>query len=57
MQKDLIDEYRIFINPVVSGGGKALSKGINNRFRFRLISSRAFRSGLMLLLYQPLHQE
>ncbi len=50
---DLVDEYRVFINPVVLGSGKTLLRGSKQRLDLRLISSRVFKSGLVLLCYQP----
>jgi dihydrofolate reductase len=49
----LVDEYRIFVNPVVLGGGKTLLHGLNTRLDLHLVSSRIFRSGLALLCYRP----
>ena len=47
----LIDEFRIFVNPVVLGGGKPLFKGIEARLPLKLKGTRVFRSGLVLLYY------
>jgi dihydrofolate reductase len=53
IQHGLIDEFRIILNPVVLGDGTALFKGIQERFNLRLLKSQTFRSGNVLLVYQP----
>ena len=49
----LIDEYRIIVNPVVLGDGKTLFKGLNERLKLKLIETKTFSSGTVLLCYQP----
>jgi dihydrofolate reductase len=57
MQLELIDEYRIMINPVILGKGRYLFKGINDRFNLKLLNIKTFRSGNVLLYYQPIIKE
>jgi dihydrofolate reductase len=49
----LIDEFRIMVNPVVLGNGKPLFTGIDKKLNLRLINTRIFNSGNVLLYYQP----
>lgn len=53
MQMDLIDEHWIMVNPVVLGSGNPLFKGVNHQINLKLLKSRTFRSGNVLLYYQP----
>ena len=53
IQKNLIDEYRIFINPVVLGQGSPLFKGLQGRLHLKLVDSKIYKNGLVLLVYRP----
>jgi dihydrofolate reductase len=48
----LIDEYQILVHPVILGGGKALFKGLNEQRNLKLIDTKTFPTGVVLLQYQ-----
>jgi dihydrofolate reductase len=48
---DLIDDYRFLVAPIALGGGKALFASLDEPLRLRLVASRAFPSGSVLLEY------
>ncbi|HEY9378780.1 MAG TPA: dihydrofolate reductase family protein [Jiangellaceae bacterium] len=47
----LVDEYRLFVYPVVLGRGVRLFENATNVPRLKLVDSRTFRSGIMLTRY------
>jgi len=50
-EKELVDEYFIFVAPLLLGHGKPLFSGIRGRKPLRLRETRNFGSGLVLLRY------
>jgi len=57
MQHDLIDEYRIMVHPVVVGSGKRLFKDETDMKVLRLVDTKTFSSGIVVLSYQPAGKE
>jgi dihydrofolate reductase len=53
MQVGLVDEYWFLIHPVVIGRGKRLFSDGMESAGLTLVESKAFRSGVVLLRYQP----
>ena len=53
IEHSLLDEFRIMVNPVILGRGQTLFKGINDRLRLKLVKTRTFHSGNVLLYYEP----
>jgi dihydrofolate reductase len=54
---DVIDEHRVMVNPVLLGAGNPLFKNSGDRRRLRLVDSRIFNSGNVLLTYQPVKED
>lgn len=52
MQLDLIDEYRLYFHPIMLGSGTPMLSPLEHRMNLRLVGSRAFGSGVMLLSYE-----
>jgi dihydrofolate reductase len=52
-EQGLIDEYQIMVDPLVLGEGTPMFKGIKHRLDLKLTGTRTFKSGVVLLTYQP----
>ena len=53
MQSDLIDEHRVMVNPVILGSGNPLFKRTKDKLNLKLIRTRTFDNGNVLLCYEP----
>jgi len=51
-QLGLIDEYRIYVDPVVLGSGIPLFKDIKDRIHLKLLEAKTFHAGVVGLLYR-----
>jgi dihydrofolate reductase len=47
----LIDEFQIIVNPVILGSGKSLFKGLDQRIKLKLVGTKVFGSGVVILTY------
>jgi len=52
MQHNLIDEYWIFVNPILLGAGIPLFKSIEAKVNLRFLASKVFLSGVIGLHYE-----
>jgi len=50
LQHGLVDECRFMVHPIVLGSGKRL---FDQRTVFKLLDSRRFSSGVVVLTYEP----
>ncbi len=50
-ERDMIDEYLIFVHPVVLGGGKPVFQH-PKRFDLKLVESKVFDETVVMLRYQ-----
>lgn len=53
MRHGLIDEYQVYVHPVILGGGTPMFMAANARTSLRLVETRTFSSGVVLLRYEP----
>ena len=49
---DLIDEYRLFVNPIILGRGRRLFPESDVRKPLRLVGTKTFGNGVVMLTYQ-----
>lgn len=49
----LVDEYRLFVYPVVVGHGRRLFENATNVPKLEFVEAKSYRSGVVLLIYRP----
>jgi dihydrofolate reductase len=53
MEADLIDEYQIFLQPVILGAGRPEFRDLDHRYELELTEAKQFKSGAVALFYKP----
>ena len=53
VERDLVDEYRLMVFPVVLGSGKRLFGETTDKKSLRLVNSKVVGDGVAILVYQP----
>lgn len=51
--KGLIDEFQVIVNPLILGAGRTLFEGVKEKTPLRLLRTRAFSNGNVILYYEP----
>jgi dihydrofolate reductase len=57
MELNLIDEFQLCVHPVVAGGGLPLFENIKDRTIFKLIKTKSFAGGAVILYYEPTNKK
>jgi dihydrofolate reductase len=57
LERDLVDELRLMVFPVVLGSGKRLFDGLSDKKLLRLVDSKVVGDGVAILIYQPASSE
>jgi len=52
LQDNLVDEFWLFINPIILGKGISYLQDLRNRVKLNLVSSNPFSSGVVCLHYE-----
>jgi dihydrofolate reductase len=53
MRLGLIDEYWLYVQPVILGSGTPMFPPLDNPIKLRLVETHPFKCGVFLLRYQP----
>jgi dihydrofolate reductase len=52
MRNDLVDEYRVYVHPVLIGRGRPMFQPADDKVSLLLVETRTFGNGVVLLRYQ-----
>jgi dihydrofolate reductase len=53
MKRNLIDEFQLCVHPVIAGNGLPLFENINDRITLKLLRTKIFNSGAIILYFEP----
>jgi dihydrofolate reductase len=53
IQQNLIDEYHLFVNPVILGNGLPIFNALTNKLNLKAVKSQLFSCGIVALYYEP----
>jgi dihydrofolate reductase len=53
MRRGLVDELQVLVHPIVRGSGEYIFKNASDLPALKLVDTRPFRSGIVMLTYQP----
>jgi dihydrofolate reductase len=53
-QAGLIDEFQLVVTPIVLGQGRTLFEGVKEKLALKLVKTRAFGNGNVVLSYEPM---
>lgn len=56
IREGVVDEFHLFVNPVILGKGLAIFSDLGARQELQLVESRPFACGIVLLRYEPRRQ-
>jgi dihydrofolate reductase len=55
IKMNLIDEFRLIVNPILLGSGKSLFQNIDGIYNLKLKETISFNCGNIILIYEPLN--
>ena len=52
IQAGLVDEYHIFVQPIILGAGRPIYPALNEAVRLKLVETHTFHTGIVYLRYK-----